>query len=80
MALPLNITSFGVNSDKLGDEFFIFFFSIYTNNMMYLGDGELTQDLSKALKSVDMGFIVEELGKLLDDNDFMEYLEGEMVL
>jgi len=80
MALPLNITSFGVNSDKLGDEFFIFFFSIHTNNMMYLGDGELTQDLSKALKSVDMGFIVGELGKLLDDDDFMDYLEGEMVL
>ncbi len=80
MALPLNITSFGVNSDKLGDKFFIFFFSIHSNNMLYLGDEELTHDLSKALKSDDMQFITEELGNLLQDEMFMEYLEGQMVL
>ena len=79
MAIPLNITSFGVNSDKLGDEYFIYFFSIHSNNMLYLGDGELTHDLSRALKSDDMQFITEELGKLLGDDEFMNYLEMEMV-
>jgi len=77
--LPLNVTSFGVGSDKLGDEFHIFFLSCHTSTKLYLSEGELTDDLSKALTTDNMEFITDELRGLLDDQDFMDYLEASLV-
>lgn len=77
--LPLNLTSFGVGSDKMGDYFHIYFFSLHNMKKLYLSDGELTEELSKALVSDDMGFITNELTNLLVDDGFVEYLESELL-
>ena len=76
--LPPQLTSFGVGSDKLGDMFHIYFLSAHTAKKLYLGEDVLTEDLSEALQTDDMKFIVEELGNLLSDDVFMEYLAGEL--
>lgn len=78
--LPHQVTAFGVESDKLGDEFRIYFFSQHNLRKMYLGQECVTEDASQALYSSDMSFITEELSNLLGDDDFMEYLEGAFVL
>ena len=78
-ALPLNLTAFGIGSDKLGDFFHIYFMSCHTNVKLYLGDEELTEDLSKALTSDDINFVAGELTNLLNDEGFLEYLEGSLV-
>ena len=78
--LPLNVTAFGIGSDKLGDKFHIYFLSVHNARKLYLADGELTEDLSQALQTDDMNFIAGELATLISDDDFMEYLESEMVL
>ena len=77
--LPLNLTAWGVGSDKLGDYYHIYFFSQHTMRKLYLAEGELTEDLSRALISDDMNFITEELTNLLGDAEFIEYLEGELL-
>jgi len=79
MALPLMITGLGIESDNLGDEFMIYFFSVFNARKLYLGDGMLTEDRCKAIKADSASFATEELGKLLGDDEFMNYLEMEMV-
>ena len=79
-SMPLNITDFGVASDREGDFFHIFFFSSYNMRKLFLGNEELTEDISKALVTDDMSFITNELSNLMKDQDFMDYLEKEMVL
>jgi len=77
--LPENLTGFGLQSDKLGDLFCIYFFSVHTQVKLYLGEDELTEDMSKALWSDDISFVASELTGLLQDDDFLLYLEGSLV-
>ena len=79
MGLPLNLTGYGVQSDKLGDTFCIYFLSVHTAVKLYLSDGEVTEDISKALWSDDMNFITQELTNILKDKEFVNYLEGMLV-
>lgn len=78
-SLPIQVTAWGVESDKLGDEFRIYFFSQHNLRKLYLGEECVTEDASKALYSTDMAFITSELTKLLADDDFMDYLEAEFI-
>ena len=77
--LPLNLTAFGVQSDKLADNFCIYFLSSHTNVKLYLAEEELTEDISKALWSDDMSFVTSELTKLLQDSDFLDYLQASLI-
>ncbi len=79
LALPLNVTEFGVTSDKLGDEFYISFHSCHSGRTLYVGDNELLTNPLNALKSTDINFVAEELIKLLSDKDFMDYLEASFI-
>ena len=77
--LPLNLTGWGVQSDVLGDKFCIYFLSVHNARKVYLGTECVTENLDDALWSDDMSFVVEELHTLLNDQEFLDYLEGEMV-
>ncbi len=79
IALPLNVTEWGVKSDKLADNFFVYFHSSHSLQTLYLGDGELVGEVDKALMSEDINFVTGELIDLLSDKDFMDYLESSFV-
>ena len=76
MSIPLNVTEFGVRSDKLCDEFFIYFHSEHNLQTVYLGDDELVATVRNAIKSTDIQFVTDELIKLLHDDDFLLHLEA----
>lgn len=78
--IPMQVTAFGVESNRLGDEFRIYFFSQYSLRKLYLGNDCVTEDASQALYSTDMSFITNELGKIITDQEFLDYLEAEMVI
>lgn len=75
--LPSMVTGFGVESDWSGDNFVIYFFSVYNSRKLYLGDECVTQNLNDAVANDDMNDTVDALGGLLEDKEFMEYLESE---
>lgn len=63
----------------MGDFFHIYFFSLHNMKKLYLGDECLTENLTEALTSDDMAFITNELNTLLHDEEFMSYLEANLV-
>ncbi len=77
---PNIVSSFGVDSNWSGDEFYIFFYSIHNSKRMYLGEDCITDNLDKAIKTEDIGFAIEELNNLTTDKEFLSYLEAEMCL
>jgi len=76
--LPFGLSSFGVGSDNLGEVFHLYFISVSSSKKVYLGDDCLTEDLSEAITSDDMRFIIDELNTLLADKDFLLYLTDEL--
>ncbi len=78
--LSINVTSFGIGSDNLGDKFHIWFLSLHNAKKLYYGDECVTEELNEALTTDDINFAIEELKSLLDDQDFLDYLEAEVVL
>ena len=77
--LPSAVTGMGIESDIFGDNHVIYFFSVYNSRKLYLGDGCLTPNLADAMANDSMADTVEALGGLLEDREFMEYMEGEFV-
>jgi len=74
--LPPIVTGAGVDSDWSGEKFKIYFFSVHNSLKFYLADGEVTEDINKALETDDINFALEELNNLINDKDFTTYLEG----
>ena len=78
--IPINITSFGIGSDNLADNFHIWFLSVHNAKKLYYGDECVTENISDALTTDDINFATEELSNLLKDQEFLNYLEAEVVL
>ena len=78
-SIPLNVTGYGVQSDVFGDKFCIYFLSIHTAKKVYLGTECVTENLENAIWSDDMVFITNELSNLIQDQEFLNYLEGELI-
>ena len=76
---PKTITDFGIQSDWSGDNFVIYFGSRFNSKFMYLADGCVTANLDEAIANDSMDDTIEALGELLQDKEFIEYLEGEFV-
>ena len=75
--LPPMITGMGIESDIFAENFVIYFFSVLNSRKLYLGDGCVTPNLADAMANDSMADTVEALGELLQDEEFMEYLESE---
>jgi len=73
------MTGAGVEPDWSGDKYRIFFSSIYNSKKFYLGDDEVVEDPDKAIESDDIKSAINELSTLLQDDEFLEYLEGMFV-
>jgi len=76
--LPYGLTSCGVGSNNLADEFHIYFMSVHSDTKLYFKQDSLTPNLSEAITTEDIGFAIDELNNLLSDKEFLAYLSDEL--